>query len=268
MRHRVVQISDTHLSATTRWAEPNFEAVLAWLHADPPDLIIHTGDVVLDDPDDTADHAHARTLLDRLPEPWVVIPGNHDIGEIGGDPVTEARLAAWGDTWGADRFRVDMGRWRLIGFNLFLLDSGWPAEAEQAEWLHRQLPGAQHIALFLHKPLHLVDPALEDAPWWTLTLPQRHALGALLGDAPVRVVASGHLHRFRTSALPGGATALWAPATSFLGRDHGDGSLRRVGVVEHTYDDDGTHRARFVAPPGMHDLVHAELIAEAGAPTA
>ncbi len=259
----MVQVSDTHLSPRHAWAQPNFDAVVAWLAADPPDLVVHTGDAVLDDPDDLDDRVHARRQADRLPAPWVALPGNHDVGEVGGDElVTPARLAAWAEWWGSDRFRVDLGPWRLLGLNLFVLATGWAAEAEQADWTRQQLAGAEHVAVFLHKPLHLGDPGAEDPSWGCLTLAQRTALAAVVADAPVRVVASGHLHRFATSCLPWprDATAVWAPATSFVGRDHGDGALRRVGVVEHRFSPDGGHAAAFVAPPGMRELVYADLL--------
>jgi len=262
---RIVQISDTHLSVHHAWAQPNFEAVHEWLTADPPDLVVHTGDVALAGPADLDDRLFARRQLDRLPVPWAVIPGNHDVGEIGGDEVvTPERLAAWADTWGADRFRVDVGPWQLLGLDLFVLATGWATEAEQAEWARTELAGAEHVALFLHKPLHLVDPAIEDDPWWSLSLAQRAALADVLGDAPVRVVASGHLHRvalLAPSAPRLGTAAVWAPTTAFLVRDKGDGTLRRTGVMEHRFGDDGTHTATFVAPPGMRDLSAASLTA-------
>ena len=60
---RVVQISDTHLSPTRAYAVPNVRAILAWLAADPPDLVVHTGDVTADDPDDAGEADFARQLL-------------------------------------------------------------------------------------------------------------------------------------------------------------------------------------------------------------
>ena len=45
MTYRLVQISDPHLSARRSIFHDNWEQVLEMLAADPPDLIVHGGDV-------------------------------------------------------------------------------------------------------------------------------------------------------------------------------------------------------------------------------
>ena len=95
-----MQISDTHFSAD-RGVPPQWPAVLDWLAAEPPDLLVHTGDIVYEDPDDDVDRAFAKSLLDQAPVPYVVIPGNHDIGFFGDEADLPRRL---------DAFRGDVGR--------------------------------------------------------------------------------------------------------------------------------------------------------------
>ncbi len=54
MTFRLTQISDTHLSAKRAWSVPNFEAVARHLADNRPNLVVNTGDIVLDDPDGAA----------------------------------------------------------------------------------------------------------------------------------------------------------------------------------------------------------------------
>ena len=70
----VVQISDLHFGAIL---QPTLEPLRTFLHALKPDLLIVSGDL-------TQRAAHeqfvqANTYLQSLPQPQLVIPGNHDI---------------------------------------------------------------------------------------------------------------------------------------------------------------------------------------------
>lgn len=259
MTTRVVQISDTHLSHVRAYGQANYDAVVRWLNDDPPELVIHTGDIVADDPFDDDERAHAVEQLRRIHAPLVVIPGNHDVGDFDGpERVANRSLTAFRSAWGHDRFAVDVEHWRLIGLNVFLLGSRSADEADQIEWLHAQTADANLVALFLHEPL----TPLAIGSGWTLPPEANLALlGALAGVEP-RFVASGHLHRYRTAVAPDGTATIWCPATSLLGRDWCDGSLRSVGVVEYRFDGD-TVSYGFVRPPGMVD-VEFEALAPGG----
>ena len=48
---RIVQISDTHLSPAKQHFAGNWQPLRAWLAAQKPDLVIHTGDVTVDGAD-------------------------------------------------------------------------------------------------------------------------------------------------------------------------------------------------------------------------
>src|SRR4029453_7559848 len=72
---RIVQISDTHLSHRRAYAVPNVAAILDWIDADPPDLVIHTGDVSADDPDDGAERAFAHRFLCEPDRGVARVPG-------------------------------------------------------------------------------------------------------------------------------------------------------------------------------------------------
>ena len=89
---RVVQITDTHFSAASR-RPAAVAGVLDWLAADPPDLLVHTGDIVFEDPDDDDDRAFAKALLDQVARPLRRHPGQprHRLLRRGGRPAAPAR---------------------------------------------------------------------------------------------------------------------------------------------------------------------------------
>ena len=54
---RVIQISDTHLSAGKPHFADNWAPLADWIEAQRPDLVIHTGDVTVDGADAPEDSA-------------------------------------------------------------------------------------------------------------------------------------------------------------------------------------------------------------------
>lgn len=252
---KIVQISDTHLTHRGGATEENFLRVVAHVNdVLRPDLVVHSGDVVIADPDALDDHRRARELMAGFTAPVHVVPGNHDVGEPSAHPwmdlrVTDARVAAFEQIWGADRFRLDVDGFTVLGINSELLASGLDREEAQWAWLEKALADAQPVLLFLHKPL-----------WPVFDAPVDHAMNVdeaagerlrgLLDGVALAAVGCGHLHRYR-QVDRGDAIEVWAPATAFLaaGVDPRMPEARSsLGVVE--YDCDETVRARFVEVPG------------------
>ena len=66
---RAVLVSDTHLSPDAPEAEANWAAVLRYVAAAAPDLVIHLGDLSLDGARNARDLDYARRQLDLLPVP-------------------------------------------------------------------------------------------------------------------------------------------------------------------------------------------------------
>ena len=260
---RVVQISDPHLSGRQPRFQANFDTLCAWLHANPPDLIICTGDISLDGADSEDDLRFAAAQLARLPARCLVIPGNHDVGdfaELESPQVTSAeRLARWRAVLGADHFVEDVPGWRLIGLNTQTMGSGLAEEAAQADALAEAVAGAdgRALALFLHKPL--CRDRLDDTEvnYWSVLAPARDGVLRAFGSTAPRFVASGHIHQWRDHA-PAGLRQIWGPAISFIVGEEQQPSLgsKLLGAVEHLLHPDGTHASRLLTLDGLalHDI--------------
>ncbi len=255
---RIIQVSDTHLSAAHPFFAANAAAARAWLAAEQADLIVHTGDVAMDGAGAPADLALAAAWNAGLPAPVLSVPGNHDVGDVAAirpeQTVDDARLAAWRAHLGADRWVHDQGGWRLIGLNAMLFGSGHAEEEAQFAWLAEALGTDAPVALFLHKPLFIDGPDEGPRGYWTVTPTPRRRLLGLIAGARVKLIASGHLHTHRELHLDG-IDHVWGPATSFVcGESQEDlGGTRRLGALVHDFGADRV-TTRFIRPDGLEDL--------------
>lgn len=268
---RVVQISDTHLSRRRAYFLDNWEVVLDHLADDPPALAILTGDVSFNGSDEDDDLAFARQQIERLPCPYRVLPGNHDIGEhpLSGkndQPINETRYRRWMHHFGSDRFVTEMGGWALIGIDSELLGSGLPAEAEQWTWLEDKLEvrGETPVALFMHRPAFALMPD-EAADYRSFIDPAaRMRLLALIRAHRVRSVATGHLHGYRR-IVHAGTDFVWAPGTSFVvpNRRAELGVVNRSAILEWRFESGGADHA-LVEPPLLINLDFSNWFRTAG----
>ncbi|HVY00203.1 MAG TPA: metallophosphoesterase [Pseudorhodoplanes sp.] len=263
---RIVQISDTHISPTKRHFYSNWPPLKAWLAAQQPDFIVHSGDITVDAADQEEDAAHCAALLNELGVPVLAVPGNHDVGEAGNahQPPTRERNERFRRYFGPDRWVRDVGGWRLIGFNTMLLGSGERDEAEQQVWLKAAMANAdgRRIAWFTHRPLFIDDPQEGDTGYWSVKPDLRKELFKLMQEYPVGIVSTGHLHRWHDMSLDG-TRYIWAPSTGFLvGSDQSPpkhGSARLGAVI---YDINGTDiKAEIVPVPNLtnywiDDVIH------------
>jgi len=231
---RVVQLSDTHLSR--RRAVPE---TVTWLldriNDDPPDLVVVTGDIVEHDPDDDADRAFAHDVLTNVPCRVVAIPGNHDIGFYDEPAARDRRVAAFAETWGGDRFSIDVAGWRLVGANAYLL-----GETDHDDWLHDAVTADLPVAVFIHQPVG-GDPA----DGWEMPQVAREAFERSIGGAVIRHLISGHRHR----SFDGGRI-VWAPSTTFRGPAEQDSPETdpAPGAVGYSFNGDGTSDVHFLRP--------------------
>lgn len=240
---RVVQISDTHLTHRGGIGNRNFEQLAAFINDElRPDLIVHTGDVSILDPDSDADRTAARELLGLISAPLRVLPGNHDVGEPGDAPwagfaTTSARVRAFTRVFGPDHWIEPLGGYAVIGLNSEVFATGLPEEQAQWDWLGTlaEQVGGQPALVFCHKALW---PPLTSVPAEVaLSIPGSvlDRLLRALGPVDVKVYGSGHLHRFEVGQQ-GGTLTVCAPSTAFVTRTHDDltgPGLRQLGVVEY-----------------------------------
>lgn len=277
---RVVVVSDSHLSDRTPEALANWRAVVDDVAADPPDVVVHAGDISADGAARPGDLTVARRELDRLAGAGapaarlLVLPGNHDVGENphqGQDDypqVSSERLARYRVAIGPDRWCIDVPGWRLVGLNAQLLGSGLDDEEDQRAWLADAVSvpphGSRHLALFLHKPLF--DPPDRPDPGQPgryVVPAARTRLDAALEGTPLRAVVCGHVHQFRRHALDG-VTHAWAPTTWATLPDRIQPALGRkqTGVLELALGVDGTVGADLRRPDGLGDHVVGDDVAD------
>ncbi|OUS92582.1 metallophosphoesterase [Rhodococcus sp. NCIMB 12038] len=265
---KIVQISDTHLTARGGRTQENFDRVVDYVNNTVrPDLVVHSGDIVIIHPDDDADRTHAHTLMQKFTAPVLVVPGNHDIGEPGATPwkgigVTDERISAFEKVWGPDHWRHDTEGFTVLGLDSELFGSGLDRETEQWTWIEntiRDIPATQRVIVFLHKPI-----------WQAIPEPSEHAFD--IGDSRARLlelletvslaaVGSGHLHCYRQTRR-GEAIEVWAPATAFVAGEDDTfaGPLHQLGIVEYDCTD-GAVRAGYRSVPGLDD-VHITAVPE------
>jgi 3',5'-cyclic AMP phosphodiesterase CpdA len=270
---RIIQFSDTHISHLGGLGHGNAERLVDYLNeVAEPDLVVHTGDVVILDPDSTEDRAAAVRIHERIDAPLRVLPGNHDVGECAAEPwrgigVSSRRVQDFRSAWGSDRFvlsgdaALDAEGWVFAGINSELCSSGLPEEEEQWAWLEEVAAEAagRSVMLFLHKPLVIDDGTRENV---TVTAAARERiLSTFRGD--LRVVGNGHVHRYR-HATDGEFTAVWAPSLCFSppaepDLKFGPGS---AGIVEYSVH--GGHvDARFVEVPDIGGVADFFTLPEA-----
>lgn len=263
MTTRLVVVSDTHLSRErTPEATANWDAVVDHIAATGPDLVVHAGDVTADGPAHPDDLLYAGEQMARLSSPLGVVPGNHDVGEIGG--VTSDRLHRYRSALGPDRWYRDVAGWRIVGIDALLFGSGLDDEAEQWSWLAdvARLRHPGRIALVLHKPL--VPPPRRPGdvkPARYVPPAARKWLRAMLVEAGLGAVISGHAHQYARDRQDGVAY-IWAPSTWAVIPDHAQPVLgeRVCGTVDVTLHAHGRIDVRLRRPPGLAQHTLGETV--------
>jgi predicted phosphodiesterase len=262
---RVIFVSDTHLSPDAPEAQENWAAVVRYITAAAPDLVIHLGDLSLDGARNPADLDHARHQLDLLPVEWRAIPGNHDIGDnpLPGAPesltVNDARRQRWLDAIGPDYWSLTVEGWTLLAVNAQLAGSGLAAEASQWSWLADQVSNVsedQRIAVLAHKPIAADDAELTAAPPYRFWPPAaRRRLADVFGGRAPAMVVSGHVHQSRILSLDG-TQHLWVPTTWAVLPDHAQTVLgaKRSGIMRLDFGADGLPQPEFHEPAGIKQL--------------
>lgn len=173
------------------------------------DLVVITGDLV--DFGAEAEYRFLRDILQRLPMPYLLLPGNHDSRSALRAVFTDHDyLFANGDGEAPVHYAVDAGPLRIVGFDCTVPGKpGGRVDAATLPWLQAALaaaPATPTLLLLHHPPFytgigHMDEQGLENAA----------ALEAVVGQhAQVERVLCGHLHRHITRRF-GGTVAMTAP---------------------------------------------------------
>lgn len=244
---RLVQVSDTHLSRVRGHFNANFAVFCDLMRANPPDLIVNSGDLSLNGADDESDLVFAKAWHDLLPAPWVAIPGNHDIGEAPPfsrlkQPLTVERMRRFERIVGPRWWKREIGGWLLVGLDSSLMASELDDERQQMAFLADTLaatPGNRKL-VFVHMPPYEDDPANPKFTTHSVPFPARAKLIDACIAGGVRAIACAHLHVHR-SLSHRGMQIVWAPTTAFvnIARHIASGyGIARAGYVEWTLDGD------------------------------
>ena len=267
---KVIQISDTHLSQKRAYAQHNWEATLCYLNSAKPDLVIHTGDIILDDPDDTDDFEYGYSQLQRIRFPLRILPGGHDVGDSPPEPwmgqyLTKERRDRYLHFYSSDRWSLVIGDWCFIGFNCQLFESSSDIKKEEkAQWkfIEDRLGQAKDrsIALFFHKP-PCGNSLSEDGDSVSfIPSPSRKILLDLVKRHHIQLMGTGHRHRYITFQSYG-ASIVCAPTTGLLSEEDNhptDDGILRNGIVEYVFNAKSvTHK--FVEPPSVKFIKYDKI---------
>jgi 3',5'-cyclic AMP phosphodiesterase CpdA len=271
---RIIQFSDAHISHLGGVGHDAAERLVTYLNeVAQPDLVVNTGDVVILDPDATADRDAAMRIHQRIDAPLRVLPGNHDVGECAPEPwrgigVSSRRVQSFRSAWGSDRFVLfgdaarDAEGWAFAGIDSELCGSGLPEEDGQWAWLAEVAAetAGRSVMLFLHKPLVIRDGTRENV---TVTAAARDRILGTFRDADLRVVANGHVHRYQCTS-DGSVMAVWAPSLSFSPAAEPDLKFGpgAAGIVEYSVHGRQVG-ARFVEVPGITGVADFSALPEA-----
>lgn len=265
---KIIQISDTHITHLGGTTNENAERAIRFINSLQADLVVHTGDITIMDPDRDADREVAVRILAGVEAPLKVIPGNHDVGEPGdnpfGDrPVTSERVAAYRAHFGDDRFVELVGDWAVVGIDSELFESGLSEEAEQWEWLERlpEVVGERPTLVFTHKPIRAPRAEQQDTHLsiGSVAAPR---LEESLAKIDVRGYGSGHLHHYALTWLDG-RPVVSAPSTAFNVASETSAELMgpglsQLGIVEWTLAE-RTAKPYFRAPLDLEDAFLLEI---------
>jgi 3',5'-cyclic AMP phosphodiesterase CpdA len=190
---RIAHISDLHFG---RHSTPMAEALLASVNDSSPHLIALSGDFTQRARQE--EFAEARRFLDRLPQPKLLVPGNHDVPLYNVfsrflRPFTkyDRHFAALGQP--ANFFRDE--EIAALGINTarsFTRKNGRVSieQMKQIGDVFREIPGSLFKVLVTHHPLAfpIGAPSLELAGRATRAL-------EIIKSAGVHLLLSGHHHR-------------------------------------------------------------------------
>lgn len=169
---RIAHITDVHIT-NSLLAERNFAKVLREINAltDKPDLIINTGDTVMDENKQTRETVEScwavwdKVLSNENKLPVRSALGNHDVW-YGPNEKLDAEYKndkRYGKQWAIDKlslpnryYSFTLKGWKFIALDSINGEVGYSLDEDQFKWLDKELaavqPG-QPVCIFNHVPL-------------------------------------------------------------------------------------------------------------------
>ena len=150
-----------------------------------------------------------RRKVKALKAPALFIPGNHDVGTVGEGnakaTITPESVSLYSKALGPNWFAREKAGVRVIGLNSCLFGSGLKEEAQQRQFLERELAKSRTKPTLLleHYPMFVKSPDESGRNNHNVQPELRQRLLALVERAGVRAVLSGHLHYPITNRLDG-----------------------------------------------------------------
>jgi 3',5'-cyclic-AMP phosphodiesterase len=264
----IAQITDMHVTHPGRLCYrrvdtgPYLERAVARILALPqrPDLLIATGDLI--DLGESGEYRELRRLIEPLPMPVHLIPGNHDRRAALLDAFPDHRYLPRDE--GFLHYSVEGWPVRLIGLDT-LVEGELAGEmsGERLVFLDRALAAgrARPTLIFMHHPPFTTGIRGMDA----IGLRGAAAMAQIVARHPeVQLITAGHLHRAIQRRF-GGTIAATCPSTAHQVTLNLDPAAATSFMFEppafqlHYWDGEGlvTHTMyvdRFDGPHPFHDL--------------
>lgn len=238
----IVHASDVHISPERPEFTANFLAVAEYTRRIKPDIALITGDLVENIKED--EYRFFNKNVRAFKRTVWHLPGNHDIGNkrsIAAGRVSVKQLASYRRIIGADFWHRRKKGVHFVAFNSVILESGFPEDKKQREWLVKTLsriPHGEKIILCTHYPLFIERPdeTAEKTKYWTIDSPAREELLALLTKHDIIAYLCGHRHIPYVNHY-GNTVCVIAPSSAFsLGPVREDVALNVVRVYQDRID--------------------------------
>lgn len=157
-----------------------------------PDFVIVCGDLVHHAHDSAYDDF--ETAIKQLKVPYLLAPGNHDLGNIPGDSALKAYRARFGQ----DYFVSHHGQVSMVVINTQLIKQSIAKESEQQmKWIATTLDSLSHtqqkVFVMGHYPV-FIAVANEEENYFNLPEAQRRGLLLFFEKYGVKAYLSGHKH--------------------------------------------------------------------------
>ena len=257
-----VVVADTHVNQAEDYSSSPYPCnqlanartrrVVAEINEIDPVLVLHLGDIVNPVPELPAYQeaaGHFKELVSDLKPPLHLVPGNHDIGDknvswVPAGIVSDKHLELYESHFGPHYYSFDDQGVHFVVVNSPIINSGLRAEAEQREWLQRDLAANEGKRIFvcIHHPPYVSRPEESDS-YDNIDEPGRTWLLELLRRYRPEALFCGHVHNFWYD-LFADTDIYILPSTAFVRHDYSE--FFRVGPADQNGRNDEAKLGYFV----------------------